>query len=53
MKFSARNVLPRPVMSLRRGATPAPVRPDIGGGVVPGMRAGAVGKASDAMVGAA
>lgn len=67
MKLSARNVIPGTVVEVRKGATTAHVRIDIGNGVVvtaaitneavdelglaSGMRASAVIKASDVMVG--
>lgn len=67
MKLSARNVIPGTVLEVKKGATTAHVRIDIGNGVVitsaitneaveelglaPGMKASAVVKASDVMVG--
>jgi molybdopterin-binding protein len=67
MRLSARNVLPGTVIEVKKGATTAHVRIDIGGGVVVtaaitneavddlalalGMKASAVVKASDVMVG--
>ena len=67
MKLSARNVIPGTVLDVKKGATTAHVRIDIGNGVVitsaitneaaeelglaPGMKASAVVKAPDVMVG--
>jgi molybdopterin-binding protein len=67
MKLSARNILPGTIIEVRKGSTTAHVRIDLGNGVVvtsaitneavdelalkPGMKASAVVKASDVMVG--
>lgn len=67
MKLSARNVLPGTIVEVKLGATTAHVRIDVGNGVVVtaaitneaveemglavGMKASAVVKASDVMVG--
>lgn len=67
MKISARNVLPGTVVEVKKGATTAHVRIDVGNGVVvtaaitneavdelglaPGIKASVVVKASDVMVG--
>ncbi|RVT90094.1 transporter [Rhodovarius crocodyli] len=67
MKLSARNVLPGTVVDVKLGATTAHVRLDLGNGVIvtsaitneaaqelglkPGMKASAVVKASDVMIG--
>lgn len=65
MKISARNVLKGKIVDIKRGATTAHVRIDLGGSVItasitneavdelklaPGMTASAVVKASDVMV---
>jgi molybdopterin-binding protein len=66
MKLSARNVLTGKIVDVKKGATTAHVRIDLGGSIitasitneavdelklVPGMTASAVIKASDVMVG--
>jgi molybdopterin-binding protein len=67
MKLSAGNILPGTIIEAQKGATTAHVRIDLGNGVVvtaaitneaveelalaPGMKASAVVKASDVMVG--
>jgi molybdopterin-binding protein len=67
MKLSARNILPGTVIAVNKGATTAHVRIELADGVVvtaaitneavdelalkPGMKASAVVKASDVMVG--
>jgi molybdopterin-binding protein len=67
MRLSARNVLPGTIVEVKKGTTTAHVRIDVGNGVVvtaaitneavdelalaPGMKASAVVKASDVMVG--